>query len=88
MRVNGFASGQHLYKLLNASGSGLGLLRASDPVEDGVPVRTCERLKHCLGTGIGFQGAGQVLWNVRTSLSDVGSLPSTICLRLTNPVLS
>ena len=88
MRVNGFASGQHLHKLLDAPGPGLGLLRALDPIEDGIPVRTSERLKHGLGIGIGFQGARQVLWNPRTSLSGVGGLPSTVRLRLTNLVLS
>jgi hypothetical protein len=42
--VDGLTSGQHLDKLADASRAGFGLFGVSDPVEDGVPIRTCELL--------------------------------------------
>jgi hypothetical protein len=88
MRVDSFAPGQHLYKLLDASRSGLDLLCAFDSMEDGVPVRTCELAKRRAGTGIGSQGVCQILWNCHAGLSGVGGIPSTIGFCLANLVLS
>ena len=85
--MNGFAPGQHLHKLLDSPGSGLDLLRASDPIDDGVPVRTRERLKHRLSAGVGRQCPRQVLWNHCATLTGIGGLPSTIRLRPPNFII-
>ena len=82
--MDGLTSGQHLHKLLYTSGSGLQLLCASDPIEDGVPIRACERLKHCLCPRIGNQGVRQILWNLHARLSGVGVIPPTIRFGLPN----
>src|SRR5262249_36875241 len=87
LRVNGLASGQHLHKLPDPPGSGPDLLRAPDPIDDGVPVRTRERLKHRLSTGFGRQCPRQVLWNHCATLTGVGGPPSTIRLRPPNFVI-
>jgi hypothetical protein len=50
------------------------------PIDDGVPVRTRERLKHRPGTGVGRQCPRQVLWNRYATLTGIGGLPSTIRL--------
>jgi hypothetical protein len=80
--VDGLAPGQHLDKPLDALRSGFGLLRASDPEKDGVPVRARERLKHRLRTRIGNQRVREVLWNFHPGLPGVGGIPSTIFSRL------
>jgi hypothetical protein len=86
--MDGLASGQHLDELLDAPGSGLSLLGASNAMENGVPIRTVERLKHCLSPRIGVQGVRQVLWNVHAGLPGVGGTPPTIRLRLPDLVLA
>ena len=68
--------------------SGLDLLCTSDPIKDGVPIRTCERLKHCLSTRIGSQGVRQILWNLHAGLSGVGGIPPTIRFGLSNLVFA
>src|ERR1700722_2595720 len=78
LRVDRLAPGQHLYKLLDTSRSGLDLLCAPDSIEDGVPVRTRELAKRRPSSGIGSQGVFQVLWNCHARLSGVGGTPSTI----------
>ncbi len=78
LRVDCLASCQHLHKLLDTSGSGLQLLCASDPIEDGVPIRTRERLEHCLSSRIGDQGVREIFWNLHVRLPGVGSIPATI----------
>jgi hypothetical protein len=78
LRVDSLAPGQHLYELLDASGSGLNLLCAFDPIEDGVPVRTRELEKHRSSTGIGGQGVRQVFRNFRAGLSGIGDSPTTV----------
>jgi hypothetical protein len=82
--VDGLASGQHLHKLLDTPGSGLHLLCASNPIEDGVSIRTCKRLKPCLSKRIGNQGVRQILWNLHARLSCVGSIPPTVRFGLPN----
>jgi hypothetical protein len=86
--VDGLASGQHLDELLDAPRSGLSLLGASNAIENGVPIRTGQRLKHCLSPRIGIQGVRQVLWNRHAGLSGVGGTPPTIGLRLPNLVFA
>ena len=86
MRVDCLPPGQHLYELLEASGSSLNLLCAFDPIEDGVPVRTRELEKHRLSTGIGGQGVRQVFRNFRAGLSGIGSTPTTVGFRAPNLV--
>jgi hypothetical protein len=86
--MDGLTSGQHLDELLDPPGSGLSLLGAFDPIENGVPIRTGERLKHCLSPRIGDQGVRQVLWNLRAGLPGVGGIPATIRLRLSNLVFA
>ena len=76
--MHGLAPRQHLDELLDPPGPRLRLLGASDPIENGVPIRTGERLKHCLSTRIGAQGLRQVLWNVSAGLPGVGGTPATI----------
>ena len=86
--MDGLTSGQHLDKLADAPGAGFGLLGVSDPVEDGVPIRTGEHLEHRLGAGIGTQGGDEVLRNLNAGLPGVGGLPSTVLLRLPHLVLT
>jgi hypothetical protein len=86
--VDGLTSGQHLDELLDPPGSGLRLLGASNPIENGVPIRTRKRLKHCLSPKIGVQSVGQVLWNLHAGLPGVGGTPATIRLRLSNLVFA
>ena len=86
LRVDCLAPSQHLYRLFDASGSCLDLLCASDPIEDGVPVRTRELEKHRLSAGIGGQGDRQVFWNFHAGLSGVGGVPSTVGFRPPNLV--
>ena len=86
--MDGLASGQHLDELLDAPGSGLGLLGASNAIKNGVPIRTGERLKHCLSPRIGDQGVRQVLWNLHVGLPGVGGIPATIRLGLSNFVFA
>ena len=78
--MDGLASGQHLDELLDAPGSGLGLLGASNAIENGVPIRTGERPKHRLSPRIGVQGLRQVFWNVHAGWPGVGGIPPTVCL--------
>ena len=66
------------HKLVDAPGAGFGLLCVSDPVENGVPIRTCEHLKHRLRTGIGTQGSHKIDGHLYAGLPGVGGLPSTI----------
>ena len=86
--MDGLTSGQHLDELLDPPGSGLSLLGASNPIENGVPIRTCESLKHCLSLRIGDQSVCQVLWYFRAGLPGVGGTPATIGLRLSNLVFA
>jgi hypothetical protein len=82
--MDGLAPGQHLDELLDAPCSGLGLLGASNPIENGVPIRTGERLKVFLSARIGDQGVSQVLWDFPAGLPGVGGTPPTVRLRLSN----
>ena len=86
--MDGLASGQHLDELLDAPGSGLGLLGASNAIKNGVPIRTGERLKPCVSPRIGDQSVRQVLWNFHAGLPGVGVTPATIRLRLSNLVFA
>jgi hypothetical protein len=86
--VDGLTSGQHVHELRDAPGSGLGLLGASNPIENGVPIRTGERLKLCLSPRIGDQSVRQVLWNFHAGWPGVGGTPATIRLRLSNLVFA
>src|SRR5271169_4021940 len=85
--VDRLTSGQHLDKLADAPGAGFGFLGVSDPVEDGVPIRTRERLKHRLCARIGTQGSGEILRHLYAGLPGVGGLPSTVLFRLPHLVL-
>jgi hypothetical protein len=82
--MDGLTPGQHLDELLDAPGSGVGPLGASNPIENGVPIRTGERLKCLLSPWVGNQSVGQVLWNRHAGLTGVGGAPSPICLRSSN----
>jgi len=86
--MDGLTSGQHLDKLVDAFGAGFWLLGASDPVEDGVPVRTCEHFEHRARARIGTQGSIEVLRHLDAGLSGVGGLPSTVLSRLPHLVLT
>ncbi len=81
-------SGQHLDKLSDAPGAGFGFLGVSDPVEDGVPIRTCEHLKHRFCAGIGTQGSEKILRHLTAGLPGVGGLPSTVLFRLPHLVFA
>ena len=69
-----FTSDQHLDKLVDAPGAGFGFLGVSDPVEDGVPIGTRERLKHRLSARIDTQGSGEILRHLDAGLPGVGGL--------------
>src|ERR1700733_2716505 len=86
--MDGLTSGQHLDKLADAPGAGFGFLGVSDPVEDGVPIRTCERLEHRLRAGIGTQGSEKILRHLNAGLPGVGGLPSTVLFRLPHLVFA
>ena len=86
--MDGFASRQHLDKLVDAPGAGFGLLCVSDPVKNGIPIRTCEHLEHRLRTGIGIQGRHEIAGHFHAGLSGVGGLPSTILFRLPHLVFA
>ena len=86
--MNGLTSGQHLDKLADAPGAGFGLLDVSDPVEDGVPIRTCESLKHHFCARIVTQGGEEILRHFNAGLPSVGGLPSTVFLRLPHLVFT
>ena len=75
-------------KLANAPGAGFGFLGVSDPVEDGVPIRTRERLKHRLCAGIGTQGSSEILRHLDAGLPGIGGLPSTVLFRLPHLVFT
>lgn len=80
--MDGLTSSQLLDELVDAPGAGFGFLGGADPVEDGVPIRTGERLEHRLRRRIGSQSIRKVLWNLHAGLPGVGGLPSTVLLRL------
>ena len=86
--MDGLTSGQHLDKLVDAPGAGFGFLGVSDPVEDGVPIRTGERLKHRLRATIGTQGSEKILRHLNAGLPGVGGLPSTVLFRLPHLVFA
>ena len=86
--MDGLTSGQHLDKLADASGAGFGFLGVCDPVEDGVPIRTRERLEHRPGARIGTQRAGEILRHLDAGLPGVGGLPSTVLFRLPHLVFA
>ena len=86
--MDGLSSGQQLDKLANAPGAGFGFLGVSDPVEDGVPIRTCEHFKHCICARIGTQGSDEILRHLNAGLPSVGGLPSTILFRLPHLVFT
>ena len=86
--MDGLPSGQHLDELLDPPGSGLRLLGVTNPIENGVPIRTGQRLKHCLSPRIGDQGVRQVLWNLHVGLPGVGGMPATVRLGLSNFVFA
>ena len=78
--MNGLASGQHLDERVNPSSPGFRFLGASDPVEDGVAIRTCKRLKHHARTRIGPQGSAKVFRHLNAGRPSVGGLPSPVQL--------
>src|SRR5580658_7585105 len=80
--MDGLTSGQHLDKLADASRAGFGSLGVPDPVEDGVPICTCEHLKHRICARIGAQCSDEILWHLNAGLPAVGGLPSTVLFRL------
>lgn len=82
------ATREHFHELLDPSRASLTLLRAADPIEDGVPVCTRELEKHFLSTRIGRQRDREVRRNLRTRLSGVRGPPSTIGLCPTNLVIT
>jgi hypothetical protein len=86
--MDGLTSGQHLDELADTPGAGLGLLGASDPVEDGVPVRAGERFEHRTRARIGTQGSDEILRHLNGGLPGIGSLPSTVLLRPPHLVVS
>src|ERR1700722_9772183 len=81
-------SGQHLDKLADAPGAGFGFLGVCDPVEDGVPIRTSERLKHRICGGIGTQSSDEILRHLHAGLPGVGGLPSTVLFRMPHLVFT
>ena len=86
--MDGLTSGQHLDKLADAPGAGFGFLGVSDPVEDGVPIRTRERLKPRLRARIGTQGSEKILRHLNAGLPGIGGLPSTVLFRLPHLVFA
>jgi len=82
LRVDRLAPGQHLHELFDAPDAGLHLFCVSDPIQNGVPIRTCQCLEHCLGPRVGQQGVHEILRNFHVGLSGVGGRPPTVCLRL------
>ena len=86
--MDGLTSGQHLDKLADAPGTGFGFLGVSDPVEDGVPIRTCEHLKYRLRARIGTQGSEKILRHLNAGLPGVGGLPSTVLFCLPHLVFA
>jgi hypothetical protein len=86
--VDGVASGQHFDELLDAPGSGLDLLGASNPIKNGVPIRTRERLKHFRSPRIGVQSVRKVLWNFCAGLPSVCGTPPTVRFCLPNGVFA
>ncbi len=79
--MGSLASGQHLDKLADALRAGFGLLGTSDPVENGVSIRTRERLEHLFCSRIGTEGNGEILRHLNAGLPGVGVLPSTVLFR-------
>ena len=86
--MNGLTSGQHIDKLVNASRASFGFLGDSNPIEDGVPIRTGECLKHRLRAGIGIESNEKILRHFTVRLSGVGGLPSTVLFCLAHLVLA
>ena len=86
--MDGLASGQHLDTLVDAPRAGFRSLGVSDPVEDGVPIRTGEHLKHRHRARIGTQGSEKILWLFNAGLSGVGCRPSTVLFRLPHLVFA
>jgi hypothetical protein len=80
LRVDRLAPGQHLHELFDASGSGLDPLCVSDPIQNGVPIRTGQCLEYCLGLRVGLQGIRQIVWHFHPGLPGVGGRPPTVCL--------
>ena len=76
--MDGLTSGQHLDKLVDAPGAGFRLCCVSDPVENGVPIRTSEHLEHFLSTRVGTQSNRKIPWNLHAGLPGVGGVPSTV----------
>ena len=67
---------------------GLGLLCVSDPIQNGIAIRTRQRFEHRLGLRIGDQGLPQVLGNLDRGLPGVGGLPPAIRFRLLDLVFA
>ena len=59
-----------------------------DPIQNGVPIRTCQCLEHRQGRRIGLQRSGKVLRNLSLRLPGVRRRPPTICLRLCDLVFA
>src|SRR5580692_13064447 len=86
--MDGLTSGQHLDKLSNSPGASFRFLSASDPVEDGVSIRTCKALKHRRRTWISAQSSRKIFGNLHARLPGVGGLPSSVHLRLPHLVFA
>ena len=86
--MDGLTSGQHPDKLVDALGAGFRFLGASEPVEDGVPIRTGEHLKHRIRASIDTQGSEKILRHLNAGLSGLGGLPSTVLFRLPHLVIA
>ena len=86
--MDSLTSGQHLDKLVDAPGAGFRFLGVYEPVEDGVPIRTGENLKHRIRARIDTQGSEEILRHLNVGLPGVGGLPSTVLFRLPHLVFA
>ena len=86
--MDGLTSGQHLDELADSSCTRFELLGVSNPVEDGVPIRSCERRKHRLGARIGTQRSEKIFRHGDAGLPGVGGLPPTVLFRLSHLVFA
>jgi hypothetical protein len=86
--MDGLTSGQHLDKLADALGARFGFLHVSNPVEDCVPIRTCEHLEHLICARIGTQRSDEILRHLNAGLPIVGGIPSTVLFRAAHLVFT
>ena len=86
--VNGLTSGQHFDELVDPPGAGFRFLGVSEPVEDGVPIRTGEHFKHRVRAGTDTQSGEKILRHFDAGLPGVGGLPSTVLSCLSHLVFA